>query len=135
MPASRASLWEDHERCAVVGHSARRAFPKLTYRGLKRLGKTVHAVDPAGGPIDDDRSYRDLALLPAPIDAAVLKLPKEETAEWDRPRGARPPTEIRCVLSGPRQPAACDTRRLMLTGPPTRRELRRDEEWRQHWRV
>lgn len=84
MPSSRESFWEDQDGYAVVGHSGRRAFPRLTYRGLKKLGKTVYAVDPAGETVEGDASFRDLASLPGPVSAAVLEVPKDETAEWVR---------------------------------------------------
>jgi predicted CoA-binding protein len=78
---SRRSFW-DHSSYAVVGHSERRAFPKLTYRGLKAAGRTVYAVDPSGGEVEGDATYPDLAALPAAVEAVVLELPKDETAEW-----------------------------------------------------
>ena len=84
MPSSRESFWQDHESYAVVGHSGGRAFPKLTYRGLKKLGKAVYAVDVGGSTVDDETTYPDLTSLPGPVDAAVLELPKEETADWIR---------------------------------------------------
>ncbi len=80
-PSSRQSFW-DHASYAVVGHGERRAFPKLTYRGLKRSGRTVYAVDPSGGQVEGDPTYPDLGALPAPVEAVALELPKDETAEW-----------------------------------------------------
>ncbi len=84
MASSRERFWEDHRSFAVIGHSGRRAFPKLTYRGLKNTGKEVYAVDPGATEIDGDRTYPDLRALPAPVDAAVLELPRGETAAWMR---------------------------------------------------
>ena len=67
---------------AVIGNSAERPFPVLTYRGLKRQGKTVFAVDPKAQEIDGDPAYADLTALPNPVEAAVLELPREQTREW-----------------------------------------------------
>ena len=72
----------DHETFAVVGHGARGNFPVLTYRGLKKRGKTVHAVDPSAAEVEGDRAYPDLGSLPATVEAAVLEVPKEDTAAW-----------------------------------------------------
>jgi len=67
---------------AIVGHSAKKNFPKLTYGGLKQMGKTVYAVDPGSNEIEGDKAYPDLASLPGKVEAVVLELPKEETADW-----------------------------------------------------
>lgn len=67
---------------AVVGHSAKKPFPKLTYNGLKKLGKTVYPVDPSAKEIEGDQVYTDLASLPSAVEAVVLELPKEETETW-----------------------------------------------------
>jgi len=67
---------------AVVGHSARKGFPKLSYNGLKKQGRKVFAVDPSVDKIDGDRVYADLASLPEKVDAVVLEVPKEETLGW-----------------------------------------------------
>ena len=68
---------------AVVGHSgSKKKFPRMTYSGLKKIGKTVYAVDPNAEQIDGDKVYPDLASLPGEVEGAVLELPKEETADW-----------------------------------------------------
>jgi len=67
---------------AVVGNAARGSFPKLTYRGLKSMGKTVYPVDPSGKAVEGDESFPDLAALPGPVDAVVIEVPKEETRDW-----------------------------------------------------
>ena len=81
MSATRESFW-GHGTYAVVGHSAERAFPRLTYEGLKESGKAVYAVDPSRDEIEGDRSYPDLDSLPGSVDAVVLEVPRDETAEW-----------------------------------------------------
>ena len=75
------SFWENHS-FAVVGHAARKNFPRLTYRGLKRLGKVVYPVDPSADEIEGDEAYADLEALPQKVDAVVLEVPKEETRDW-----------------------------------------------------
>lgn len=70
------------ERYAVVGHSARHPFPKLSYAGLKHRGKTVYAVDPSVSDISGDPAYPDLESLPGPVDAVLIEVPREETSTW-----------------------------------------------------
>ena len=81
MPSECERFWE-RDRYAVVGHGEKRAFPKLTYSALKKRGKTVYAVDPGAATVEGDQAWPDFAALPAKVDAAVLELPKEETADW-----------------------------------------------------
>ena len=79
------SQWQtfgERDSFALVGHTGKRPFPKLTYKALKRSGKTVYAVDPSVDEIEGDKTYPDLGALPTPVEAAVLELPKGETAEW-----------------------------------------------------
>jgi predicted CoA-binding protein len=81
MTSDYESFWT-FNRYAVVGHSARRPFARLTYQGLKDNGKTVYAVDPSAERIEGETAYPDLAALPNKVDAVVLELPKEESATW-----------------------------------------------------
>ena len=39
-------------------------------------------MDPDGGTVEGDKAYSGFDELPAPVEAAVLELPKEETAAW-----------------------------------------------------
>ena len=59
-------------------------FPRLTYQGLKKLGKVVFPVDPSANEIEGDKVYADLEVLPQEVDAVVLEVPKEETEDWVR---------------------------------------------------
>lgn len=82
MPSSREEFWIQ-DTYAVIGDSrSTRPFPKLTYGNLKKLGKTVYAVDPGAGVVDGDASYADLSALPGSVEAAVLEVPKDQTAVW-----------------------------------------------------
>jgi len=81
MQSDREQFW-NHASFAVVGDSAGRRFPKLTFKSLKKMGKTVYAIDSGGAAIDGEKSYPDFASLPAPVEAAVFELPKAKTAEW-----------------------------------------------------
>lgn len=83
MASNYETFWEN-DSFAVIGHEARKNFPVLTYQGLKKLGKTVYAVDPSVKEIDGDRSFSDLGCLPESVEAAVIEVPKEETAAWVR---------------------------------------------------
>ena len=80
-PSERERFW-DQRSFAVVGDSAMRKFPRLTYSALKKAGKTVYAIDPSSGDVEGDKAYPHFEYLPTPVDAAVLELPKEETAAW-----------------------------------------------------
>jgi predicted CoA-binding protein len=81
MASSYETFWEN-QSFAVVGHSDKKPFPKLTYKGLKKLGKSVFPVDPSSADIDGDETYPDLDALPNKVDAVVLEPPKEETRDW-----------------------------------------------------
>ncbi len=59
MASNCETFWEKRS-FAVVGHAAKGAFPKLTYRGLKKLGKVVFPVDPSMDRIDGETAYPDL---------------------------------------------------------------------------
>ncbi len=67
---------------AVVGNSKAQNFPKLTLRGLKKMGKTVFAIDPSVDEIDGEKTYKDLSSLPVKVDGIVLEVPKKETENW-----------------------------------------------------
>lgn len=81
-----ASFFEEFwtfDRYAFVGISADKPFPKMSYGAMKaKEGKTVFAVDPSVDEIDGDKAYDDLASLPEPVEAVVLEVPQEKTAEW-----------------------------------------------------
>ena len=81
MPSDYETFWQ-FERYAVIGHSAKRPFPRLTYRALKKNEKTVYAVDPSTSTIENDPAYTDLSALPGPVDAIIVEVPKEETQGW-----------------------------------------------------
>lgn len=81
MPSDYERFWTNSS-FAVVGHSAKGDFPKLSYRQLKKLGKKVFAVDPSAQTIEGDKAYPDLASLPEKVEAVVIETPKEETRDW-----------------------------------------------------
>ena len=81
MPSDYEKFWE-HASFAVVGDTAKKGFPKLTYGALRQQGRKVFAVDPSVGEIEGDKTYPDLQSLPEKVDAAVLEVPKEETEDW-----------------------------------------------------
>lgn len=82
MVSTYEAFWTNR-RFAVVGHSASKPFPTLTYNALKALAdKTVYPVDPSTDRIEGDAAFGDLASLPEPVDAVVIEVPKEETAGW-----------------------------------------------------
>jgi predicted CoA-binding protein len=81
MPSKHEKFWT-HDSFAVVGHTAKRGFPTLTYGALREQGRKVFAVDPSVGEIQGDKTCPDLASLPERVDAVVLEVPKEETEAW-----------------------------------------------------
>ena len=81
MTSRHEQFWENTS-FAFVGHSAKKGFPRLSYGKAKALGKKVFAVDPSRDQIEKDPSYADFAALPETVDAAVLEVPREDTAEW-----------------------------------------------------
>ena len=81
MASNYETFWE-HNSYAVVGNKAKRNFPLLTYRGLRKLGKAVFPVDPSTEEIEKDHAYATLDELPTRVDAVVLEVPKEDTKDW-----------------------------------------------------
>ena len=81
MGSEHESFW-GQTSYAVVGHSAKKGFPLLTYGALKERGTRVFPVDPSADDIAGDRSYPDLTSLPEKVDAVVLEVPREETESW-----------------------------------------------------
>jgi predicted CoA-binding protein len=81
MPSKFENFWTSSSY-AVVGHSAKMEFPKITYRELKKAGKKVFAVDPGADTIEGDKAYRDLASLPQKVEAVIIETPNEETRDW-----------------------------------------------------
>jgi len=81
MPTEHEEFWTNAS-FALVGHSAEKGFPTLSYGELKKQGKKVFAVDPSVDQIAGDKTYPDLASLPEAVDAVVLEVPKQETEEW-----------------------------------------------------
>jgi predicted CoA-binding protein len=80
MATARERFWE-RGSFVVVGDSTGRGFPVLTYRGLKRMGRKVVPVDLGGGSVDGEPAVRSIEEIPLPVDAAVLELPREKTAD------------------------------------------------------
>ncbi len=81
MTSDYETFWR-FERYAVVGNSAKRPFPRLTYAGLKKNGKTTYAVDPSASQVEQDPTFADFASIPGGVEAVVLELPKDETPAW-----------------------------------------------------
>ncbi len=82
MPSKYEAFWSNRS-FAVVGHSALKPFPTLTYQALQGLAdKTAYPVDPSTDRIEGDAVFADLASLPEPVDAVVIEVPKQETAAW-----------------------------------------------------
>jgi len=82
MPTDHEAFW-GRSSFAFVANSAKKPFPKLSYGELKgQSGKKVFAVDPSLEEIAGERAYPDFASLPESVEAAVLEVPREETAAW-----------------------------------------------------
>ena len=78
MMSERERFWEADSYAVVGRQTSRKAYPRITYSALKDLGKTVYAVDPDGGTVEDDAAYPDFAALPGPVaraaDAGVRRI-------------------------------------------------------------
>ncbi len=81
MSSKYESFWTNSSY-AVVGHSAKETFPKITYNELKKRGKRVFAIDPSADTIEGDKAYPDFAALPEKVEAAVIETPRDETKDW-----------------------------------------------------
>ncbi len=80
---SRFEAFWNETGFVVVGNSAGKPSPILTYSALKgRAGTTVVAVDPGREEIDGEPALDDLDGLPETVTAAVLEVPRAETAAW-----------------------------------------------------
>jgi len=74
--SARAAFFEV-DQFILVGDTGSRPFPKISRQYLERAGKKVHAVDLGGasgylGSLDE---------APAGIEAAIIEVAKERTAE------------------------------------------------------
>ena len=81
MASARERFWQENASFAFVGHAAKRKFPALSYQGARKLGKKVFPVDPSAEEVAGDGTVPTLADLPEPVDAAVIEVPKGETAD------------------------------------------------------
>ncbi len=82
MPSNHETFFYG-QKFAVIGNSEKMAFPVITYRGLKKLSKTVYPVDPKADTIDEgDKVYRNLMELPEKVDGVIIEAPKKETESW-----------------------------------------------------
>ena len=80
MASAHEAFWT-HSSFAVVGHTAKKGFPRISYGELKKRGKKIFAVDPSVDQIDGDKTYPDLRSLPEKVDAVVVEVPREETLD------------------------------------------------------
>lgn len=81
MTSPREDFWRASS-FAFVGNSAKKGFPLLSYEKCKRLGKKAFAIDPSRDRIAGGPAFQDFAALPEKVEAAVLEVPREDTAEW-----------------------------------------------------
>ena len=81
MTTARAQFFQKSS-FAFVGHSAAKPFPALSFGHAKRLGKQVFPIDPSVPHIAGEKTFTDFASLPGKVEAAVLEVPREETARW-----------------------------------------------------
>lgn len=81
MPSNHETFFE-LPSFAVVGHTKAQGFPTLSYNGLKKLGKTVFAIDSSVDEVAGDKTYNDLESLPNEVKGMILEVPKAETKEW-----------------------------------------------------
>jgi len=80
MASAHEAFWT-HSSFAVVGHTAKKGFPRISYGELKKRGKKIFAVDPSVDQVDGDKTYPDLRSLPEKVEAVVVEVPREETLD------------------------------------------------------
>jgi predicted CoA-binding protein len=84
--ASRKEQFFDANSFAVIGNSRTKGFPKLTYKYLRTMGKTVYAVDLGGGAtVEGDPAYPSVDDLPGEVEAAIIEVPRGKTMDALRP--------------------------------------------------
>jgi predicted CoA-binding protein len=81
MASNYEKFW-NNDVFVFIGHSAKREFPRLSFKAVQSLGKTAYAVDPSESIVEGQKCYPDLKSLPEAPQAVVLEVPKNETAEW-----------------------------------------------------
>jgi len=68
------------ERWAVVGASEDRSkFGNITFRELKRRGKTVFPVNRNAGEVEGEPAYARLADLPEPVERVLIVVPPKQS--------------------------------------------------------
>ena len=82
MPSTREEFWKAASYAVIGDSRGSRGFPKRTCENLKKLGKTVYAVDPGRAAAPAEGMYPDLEGLPGPVEAAVLEVDKAQSAGW-----------------------------------------------------
>jgi predicted CoA-binding protein len=81
MPSFYETFW-DNQSFAVVGNSADKPFPILTFSNLLKQGTLVFPVDPSIKDIDGVPTFPDLASLPQAVEGVIIEVPAEQTAAW-----------------------------------------------------
>ncbi len=82
MKTSRASVdaFLRERSLAVIGVSrTEREFSQVVYRLMKERGYTAFPVNPFTQRIDGDECYPNIRALPAPVNAALVLLPKDKS--------------------------------------------------------
>jgi predicted CoA-binding protein len=81
MPSQKETFFE-HQTFAVIGNTDLKAFPKLTLRGLRRMGKKVHPVDLGGRSAgSSEKMLSKVDDLPEGVEAAVVEVPRRATMD------------------------------------------------------
>jgi len=70
---------------AVVGHTDRRPFPKLTYNNLRKLGKNVFPVDIGGSRyVEGDEAFPSVTEVPEAVEGVIVEIPRDQVLEVAR---------------------------------------------------
>jgi predicted CoA-binding protein len=81
MPSNREQFFQ-RQSFAVIGNSKLKPFPRLTYGGLRKMGKTVYAVDLSGADsVGKHKAFGSLAELPEPVQGAIVEVPRNATLD------------------------------------------------------
>jgi predicted CoA-binding protein len=80
--ASDKARFFDSPSFVVVGNTVAKGFPVISYRNLRRMGKTVYPVDLGGAAqIEGDEAFASVDAIPGQVEAAILELPRSATMD------------------------------------------------------
>jgi len=81
MPSHR-ELFFELPSFVVIGNSAAKPFPRLTYNNLRLRGKKVFPLDLGGvDEVEGDANIKSLDALPEEVAGAIVEVPRDQTLD------------------------------------------------------